>query len=120
MLFRSIIIDDGSHLSDDMVVQFEMWFDSLKDGGIYIVEDIHTLWLFQHPGKSAVDFFTQMLHDVNRQFSKKQNAYHIESIEFRNSLIIIRKGESDLGKRFVCGDIATVNPVVLTLKEKDI
>lgn len=115
-----IIIDDGSHMSDDMVVQFESWFKQLKDGGIYIVEDIHTLWLFKHPGKNAIEFFSRMINDVNREFSKDENAYNIESIEFRNSLIIIRKGESKLGKRYVRGDIASVNPVVLTLKEKDI
>lgn len=115
-----IIIDDGSHLSDDMVVQFESWFKQLKDGGLYIVEDIHTLWMFKHSGRSAIDFFSKMINDVNREFWKDPNSHHIESIEFRNSLIIIRKGDSKLGKRYVCGDIASVNPVVLSLKEQDI
>lgn len=37
-----IIIDDGSHQNVHQIFTFHQMFDSLKDGGIYIVEDVQT------------------------------------------------------------------------------
>ena len=37
-----IIIDDGSHLSAHQIFTFHEMFHSLKDGGIYIIEDVQT------------------------------------------------------------------------------
>lgn len=39
-----IIIDDGSHHNDDMKASFECLFPMLKDGGLYIVEDLHACY----------------------------------------------------------------------------
>lgn len=36
-----IIIDDGSHFNDDMKASFDLLFPLLKQGGIYVVEDLH-------------------------------------------------------------------------------
>ena len=36
-----IIIDDGSHVSDHMKDTFNFLFPLLKEGGIYVVEDLH-------------------------------------------------------------------------------
>jgi hypothetical protein len=37
-----IIIDDGSHLMKDQQLTFFYLFDLLENGGIYVIEDIHT------------------------------------------------------------------------------
>lgn len=39
-----IIIDDGSHHNDDMLASFECLFPLLKEGGFYIVEDLHACY----------------------------------------------------------------------------
>lgn len=42
-----IIIDDGSHIINHQIMTFEILFNSLKSGGQYIIEDLHTstdLW----------------------------------------------------------------------------
>ena len=101
-----IIIDDGSHVSNDMIEQFKAWFPYLKDGGIYVIEDIHTLWHLNGTsmwGSGAETFFGNMIHDVNRQFHNR-NSYPIKSIEFHNSIIVIHKGDSLLKERLICGD----------------
>ena len=36
-----IIIDDGSHMSRDIVVSFAKYFPLLAEGGIYVAEDLH-------------------------------------------------------------------------------
>lgn len=39
-----IIIDDGSHIADEQIRTFNLLFnDYLKDGGVYIIEDINVI-----------------------------------------------------------------------------
>jgi hypothetical protein len=41
-----IIIDDGSHLSSDIVKSFALYFPKLATGGVYAVEDLHcSYWM---------------------------------------------------------------------------
>ena len=40
-----IVIDDGSHIGDHVVTSFTTLFPLLNDGGIYVVEDLHTSYL---------------------------------------------------------------------------
>lgn len=37
-----IIVDDGSHIIDHQIMTFEILFKSLKSGGQYVLEDLHT------------------------------------------------------------------------------
>jgi SAM-dependent methyltransferase len=137
-----IIIDDGSHRSDDILNSFNIYFPLLKPGGIFIVEDTHAL--YENGGlkqiKSAMAFFKLFADLVNYEFwksdstiekllngfvSKTQltdevNAGWVESIEFRNSMIIIRKEltptHSKLGARSIVGTEAVANDLVLKIK----
>ena len=36
-----VIIDDGSHRSDDIIFSFERLFPALPPGGLYVIEDLH-------------------------------------------------------------------------------
>lgn len=37
-----VIIDDGSHVSEDTITSFRTLFPLLKPGGVYVVEDVQT------------------------------------------------------------------------------
>ena len=37
-----IIIDDGSHFPKDVIMSFKLLFSSLKENGLYFVEDVQT------------------------------------------------------------------------------
>mgnify|MGYP003642027315 CR=1 FL=1 len=39
-----IVIDDGSHLVDDMISSFEYLFPFVKNGGYYVIEDLYTTY----------------------------------------------------------------------------
>jgi GT2 family glycosyltransferase len=140
-----LIIDDGSHRSVDMVQSFTRYFPHLAVGGMYVIEDLHcSYWgsfgggLF-HP-YSAVSFFKRLSDilnfehwgipskrsDIIRSFFAEYDCAissvelaQIHSVEFLNSICIIRKRathENELGSRIVAGTDATVVPAILTLK----
>lgn len=132
-----IIIDDGSHVSIDILNSFVNYFPMVKPGGLYIIEDTHTLYMDEFGGGvlnefAATAFFKKLIDVVNFQFWRDQvsiNTYlrtffplqatpsfilegWVESIEFRNSIITIRKaktaGHEKLGKRIIVGSSAQV------------
>jgi hypothetical protein len=134
-----IIIDDGSHTSFDIVNNFCNYFDSLKLGGLYVIEDLHcSYWdgfdggLF-HP-ISSMTFLKKLVDIVNYEhwglpllrehlltnFSSsfgvsfdKLPLSMIHSIEFVNSLCFIRKADSvknEVGPRVIAGNESLVEP----------
>lgn len=134
-----VIIDDGSHRSMDILTSFLLYFPMVKPSGLYVIEDTHTLYWNAWGGgilndRSAYAFFKRMVDVINYQFWRQDlsldlylNSYFpkgkvppfitegwIESIEFRNSMIVISKaaapGHEKLGERLIRGDVATVAP----------
>lgn len=140
-----IIIDDGSHTSSDIVRSFQRYFKRLKDGGIFIAEDLHCSYWQEFEGGihapfSSIAFFKRLADitghehwgtDLKRQgllrgFSHtyeiefdEELLSHIHSIEFANSLCIIRKAKptaNALGKRIIVGDESLVIPITPEIK----
>lgn len=112
-----LIVDDGSHLNQDVITSFKFLFDFLKNDRIYIVEDVVTSYWREHNGgykkyDAMVEFFKNIIDEVNffgdklnsanycqrkdelllKQFDKQNFiGKNIESINFLNSIIIINK-----------------------------
>lgn len=140
-----IVIDDGSHLSRDIIKSFCLYFPHVADGGTYIAEDLHcSYWapfeggLF-HP-YSSISFF-KLLADVinfehwgveapdrvsllsgilshNECDIALESLAQIRSVEFINSMCIIRKHPSAtnvLGRRIVAGQEELVVTGLLSL-----
>jgi hypothetical protein len=97
-----IVIDDGSHGSNDIIEQFQAWFPLIKEGGTYIVEDLHAMWMGSYFGSGAERFFGNLIIDVNREFHSAP-AHEIHSMQFYNSVVVIRKGPAKVGDRLICG-----------------
>ena len=134
-----IIIDDGSHNSDDIVKSFCNYFNCLKDEGLFIIEDLHCSYHQQHRGGifypiSSINFFKKLVDIINyehwgiekkkdwllRGFSENYKISienlaldSIHSIEFVNSLCFIKKKklkDNNIGKRIVVGESEIVAP----------
>ena len=132
-----VVIDDGSHKSNDVLNSFVNYFPMVKPGGVYVVEDAHCLYMNDFGGGvlhefGAYAFFKRLVDVVSFQFWHEQvsiNTYlrtffdtsatptfiqegWIDSIEFKNSLITIRKaetvGHTKLGERITTGNLAQV------------
>lgn len=125
------IIDDGSHISLEILNSFIYYFNLLKPGGIYVVEDTHALYDKSYGGGllnsfSATEFFKKLIDIINFEWWSSEISlenylatfFHrgvpqfikdgwVQSLEFHNSIIVIRKAtqptHKKLGARHICG-----------------
>ena len=133
-----IIIDDGSHKSQDISNTFLNLYPYLKPGGIYFIEDLHCSYWKNYGGgllekQSSIDFLKLFIDVLNfeswgmafKRLSSLRFGYlgtkkiiqvnkfrDIESIHFHNSICVIIKGygPNSIGERVVKGKKALVNP----------
>jgi cephalosporin hydroxylase len=69
-----VIIDDGSHVCKDVIKTFNYLFPKLKNGGCYIVEDIHTSYWLKFGGgkynrKSSIEYFKKLIdYGINKDY----------------------------------------------------
>jgi len=140
-----IIIDDGSHVSNDIIVAFLRYFSLIRPGGIYVIEDLHTSYWQQWQGglfhkKSSIAFLKLLVDAINaehwgigenigdlmaaefpeyRPLFTERTLRTIKSVNFENSMCIIRKTEDDapntLGPHIVKGSEAVVEQSIKAL-----
>lgn len=132
-----IVIDDGSHYSSDIVKSFAKYFPHIAEGGVFVAEDLHCSYWQEFEGGlfnpfSSMAFFKRLADIANHEhwgvekhrasilstfFSKyefqidEEILRHIHSVEFVNSLCIVRKSRpqhNQLGKRFIAGSFEEV------------
>ena len=138
------IIDDGSHLSSDIIKSFALYFPLVVDGGIYIAEDLHCSYWSQFEGGlfdpySSISFFKRLADVINHEhwgiprvradilrgiFTKYGCEIDVEalsqvhSVEFINSMCVVRKAstaDNGLGRQVIAGSIELVVPGHLQL-----
>ena len=105
-----IIIDDGSHRSDDIISTFLKLFKKINPGGVYIIEDMHACYWKSYGGglrnkNSAIEFFkqfvdtlhsdyiqkNQLLNDMDLTPFQKEYCQKIAGISFFDSICAINK-----------------------------
>jgi SAM-dependent methyltransferase len=115
-----MILDDGSHMNEHVIYSFEHLFQSVKPGGLYVIEDVHTsYWPWYNGGlkdpRSMMEYFKNLSDDISyRGLENIEDQEHvwwrredlmtpyvnkvnpeirtdIESINFLNGIIIITK-----------------------------
>ncbi|MBM3206934.1 MAG: hypothetical protein FJZ43_04920, partial [Candidatus Staskawiczbacteria bacterium] len=127
-----IIIDDGSHVSGDIIGTFLLYFPHLVEGGVFVIEDLHCSYWSTFEGglfnpKSSIAFFKTLIDLINHEhwnvpidrnvllqtLLKKydrnvsvDSLFQIHSIEFINSMCVVRKcpqASNRLGNRVIVG-----------------
>ena len=118
--YFDVIIDDGSHFPKHQKKSFEVLFNYLSDGGVYIVEDMRSSYRKGYEGdpnlgkNNLVEFFKALSHAPNSEMLKKKfltklrNYKNIELIIFFNGAVLIKKknkkhkivSSKDLNKSF--------------------
>ena len=131
-----VIVDDGSHQSQDIITSFVNLFPRLAEGGVYLIEDLHCSYWENYGGglhspTSALAFFKKIVDVINHsvwgvdaipndflsEFKESLSAekgqdwgflHGIHSIEFVNSICVIRKCKPEhnmLGKLVLSGRV---------------
>lgn len=97
-----IVIDDGGHTMRQQHVTFDVLFDRVKDGGVFLVEDLHTSFMADFGGgyrrrgtfiertKSLVDSLNAY-HSEQRGFVPDEYSRTITSLHFYDSMLFIEK-----------------------------
>lgn len=108
--YFDIIIDDGSHISKHVIKSFEILFDHLKEGGLYMIEDLHYSYYPRYGGSrlnlkkknTSLNFLKKLIDSINyenfdRPFYKNSN-YNgkISNINFYQNCAVIIKGKSKI------------------------
>lgn len=140
-----VFIDDGSHISPDIIAAFCNYFPLVRPGGLYIVEDLHCAYHRDWQGgigrANAVAFFKMLVDAMHREYWKddatmaalaapfvpaKVNmarlADAVASISFHDSLCIVEKRTADgggrLGERVIVGREAAVDATPRGLRDE--
>lgn len=137
-LHFDIIIDDGSHISSDIIATFKLLFSKVKPGGVFLIEDLHTSYWKNYGGSylgtdSAIEFFKKFAdllhfyHINDHQFEKNLSTSDLhlfqwlESISFHDSVVAIRKLAAPRlapYKRVIVGKLEPVAPVLELAKKE--
>lgn len=105
-----IVLDDGSHVASHQRASFEALFPLLSDGGLYIIEDLHTAYYPHMEGGwrragSGIEFLKDKIDDMHRHYiepgrNNSESLPPIESIQFFDSIAVVRK-RRQLSREFV-------------------
>jgi SAM-dependent methyltransferase len=126
-----IIIDDGSHRSNDVINSFKIFFKYLNGFGIYIIEDLHCSYMKYYGGglkkpDSSIEYLKQIIDTLNNDHIDQSEraakpdatlaglAPWLGRISFYDSAAVVEKlpkARTTPYRRAFSGSTAQVNPV---------
>jgi hypothetical protein len=98
-----VVIDDGSHVSSHQRATFErLFYDNLKDGGFYMVEDCHTSYWRHYGGgyhrrDSFIEYSKGLVDELNHWHARDDRVPQsratdwVASITFYSSVVVFQK-----------------------------
>lgn len=87
-----LVIDDASHLATQQRTSFDALWPLVAPGGLYVIEDLHTLfWARANPPEARL-----WLHDVSDEVlglghEPRDNDSEVDRLTFYNSMAVFRK-----------------------------
>lgn len=81
-----IIVDDGGHTPDQQITSFFHLFPLLRDGGVYIVEDLHAnFWQSHNVSRYGITFF-----DFAKGLADKMSYWHLDPTSLKTRYALPR------------------------------
>ena len=97
-----VILDDGSHQMKHIVESLNVLLKEVNDGGIYMIEDLHTSYWQEFGGgfSKKENFFSTLrvlIDDLHHWYHSRglqmpEVSKHCQSIHIHDSVVIIEKG----------------------------
>jgi hypothetical protein len=96
-----IVIDDGSHVAADQKASFDTLFPLVEDGGLYVVEDLHTAYWREFgggyaSGESFVARLKTLTDDMHHWYHRRGELItsatgHVAGLHIHDSIAFIEK-----------------------------
>jgi hypothetical protein len=96
-----VVLDDGSHIATHQRASFDVLFPLLAEGGLYMIEDVHTAYWPGFEGGlrkrgTAIEFLKEKVDEIHKHYIKDglnntESMSDIESIQFFDSIAVVRK-----------------------------
>jgi hypothetical protein len=109
-----ILIDDGGHRFDQQIITYEELFGHVKDGGVYLCEDLHTSYRLTYGGgfkrmgtfieysKTFVDYLNAH-HSEQKAFKVNEFTNAVESVHYYDSMLFIEKKKREAPRHEMTG-----------------
>lgn len=97
-----ILLDDGGHTMKQQINTFEVLFEHIKDGGVFMCEDTHTSYWREYGGgfkkkNTFIEYSKNIIDDINAWHSKSRKlninslTKNVKAIHFYDSIIVLEK-----------------------------
>ena len=98
-----VLIDDGGHRMEQLVITFQELFGAVKSNGVYIAEDLHTSYWREYGGgyrnpASFIEFVKAHIDQLNSWYSRDAGSFvpddftrSVSSMHFHDSMLVIEK-----------------------------
>lgn len=98
-----ILIDDGGHTMNQQIITFEELYDQVKDGGVYLCEDLHTSYWDEYgggykKGETFIEYSKNFIDYINAWHSRDKNVLDVnnftktaDSLHYYDSILVIEK-----------------------------
>lgn len=99
-----VVIEDGGHTMAQQINTFEEVFPYVEDGGVFLIEDLHTSYWKEYGGgykkaDSFIEYSKKIIDDINayhsrepKKFSVNKNTKTIKGMHVYDSIIVFDKG----------------------------
>lgn len=95
-----IVIDDGSHVMNHVRKSFDTLYPLMSEGGVYLVEDLHTAYwkAYSGAGRGAnfFDYIREFVDDIHSPYHRKGKKYpaissFMSGIHIYDSIVVFDK-----------------------------
>ena len=90
-----ILVDDGGHTNAQQIQTLHNSYNNINDGGIIVMEDVHTSYFKEFGNPSAysfINFSYNIVNKINNRFFDKRYNFNyqdrIHKVEFYESLVV--------------------------------
>jgi len=112
-----VVLDDGSHRGEHQTETFELLWPLLNEGGLYIVEDLHTAYWSEFgdgykKSSSFIEFSKDLVDAMHYKYTRKRMPHRVEiskddisRVSFFDSVVVLEKIHRAEPKKFGLGEI---------------
>lgn len=99
-----IVIEDGGHTMDQQINTFEEVFPYVNNGGVFLIEDLHTSYWKEYGGgykkpSTFIEYSKNIIDDINayhshepKRLTANDNTKNIKAMHVYDSIIVFDKG----------------------------